>query len=192
MNNKKILIAALIVVALAQLIIPFRMIKNHEARIITGEEYKFRVISSPENREQPINIRRGLFYVNEIILTSGQNFSRGETVYVGLKTGPDGFAEAVSVSRVKEEITSPFLRAKVNFIFAEYLNKILVIYPFEKDYNNETNSSEFSAAYREALKNQSNIYALVYIKNGNAILKDIFIDGTPLREYSQNKTPVRN
>ncbi len=186
MNNKKILLAALIIVALAQVIMPVRMIRDKEKTIITGEEFKFR-LNPPRAREQMINIRSGRFSVNEVLLTDGQKFTRGEIVYVCLKVSEEGFAEVASISGEKSESKLPCLKAKVSFVFADSIGKMLVNYPFEQDFNNMTNSAEFASTYREAVKNLSVIYALVYIRKSNAILKDVIIDGIPLSELAKNK-----
>jgi len=191
MNNRKILIPALIIVAMAQLIIPVRMIRENEATVITGEEYKFR-LNPPRDREQMLNSRAGRFAMNEITLSDGQKFENGEIVYVALKVGDDGFAEVASVTQTKGEKTFPGMNAKVSYVFADSIGKILVNYPFEQDFINITNSAEFATTYREAVKNMSVVYALVCIRKNNAILKDVYIDGKPLQEVAGSKSPTKS
>ncbi len=57
---------------------------------------------------------------------------------------------------------------------------------------NEYKASEAEKAYNESSRNQSsNTYAVIAIKNGEGIIKDVMIDDISINEYLQkNNKPL--
>ncbi len=61
-------------------------------------------------------------------------------------------------------------------------------FPFTKFYMEETKAADAEKLYWETLRdNSKTIYALVYIKDGDAVLKDVCIDGVSIKELVKKK-----
>ena len=184
MNRKKLLFTAFILVALVQLYVPAKMILDKENVIETGIEYKFKI--APTDPSDPF---RGRYITlsydeNTTIVSDGQDWVRGESIYVSLTTDYLGFAKIKSVSKTKPTDNESFIKAKVRFSSGNSPNKLLTIdYPFNRYYMEESKAYYAELIYRQSQQNANQVtYALVSIKNGDAVLKDVLIDGTSIRE----------
>ena len=180
-KNKHILLFAL--VALAQLYVPAKMIWNQEGILKDGTEYKFK--TAPVDPNDPF---RGkyitlTFEENTVTVEDERNWSRGEEVYVLLTTNESGFAEIASVSKQSPDNLTDFVKAKVWFVSGEGGSRLTIDYPFNRFYMEESKAYDAEVTYRESqMDTTKTTYALVSIKNGDAVLKDVLIDGVPIRE----------
>ncbi|MCR9226696.1 MAG: GDYXXLXY domain-containing protein [Flavobacteriaceae bacterium] len=180
-KNRHILIFAL--VALIQLYVPAKMIWNQESILEGGKEYKFK--TAPIDPNDPF---RGkyitlTFEENTYKVTGGMEWARGDEVYVLLTTNASGFAEIDSVSKQIPNVQQDFIKAKVWFVSDNDENKLTIDYPFNRFYMEESKAYDAEVTYRQSQVDTSKTaYALVRIKNGDAVLKDVLIDGVPIRE----------
>ena len=183
MNSKKLLLTAFILVALVQLYVPAKMIWDKENVIETGIEYKFK--TAPIDPSDPF---RGKYITlnydeNTAIVSDGQNWVLGESIYVSLTTDNLGFAKIKSVSKTKPTDNESFIKAKVRFSSGNSSNKLTIDYPFDRYYMEESKAYDAELIYRQSQQDTNQVtYALVSIKNGDAVLKDVLIDGTSIRE----------
>ena len=183
MNSKKLLLTAFILVALVQLYVPAKMIWDRENVIETGIEYKFK--TAPIDPSDPF---RGKYITlnydeNTAIVSDGQNWVLGESIYVSLTTDNLGFAKIKSVSKTKPTDNESFIKAKVRFSSGKSSNKLTIDYPFDRYYMEESKAYNAELIYRQSQQDTNQVtYALVSIKNGDAVLKDVLIDGTSIRE----------
>lgn len=183
MNNKKIVLSVFILIALIQLYVPSRMIWSREAILKRGTEYRFR--TAPIDPTDPF---RGKYIIlnfedNTTQIESGKNWASGEQIYVYLTTNNNGFAVIKSVSKEKPIDNQPFVNAKVSFITGNDSGKLVIDYPFNRFYMEESKAYEAELLHTESQQDSSKItYALVSIKNGNAVLKDVLIDGVSISE----------
>jgi len=183
MNNKKILLVAFILIALAQLFVPAKMIWDREDIIKSGTEHKFKTAPIDPNdpfRGKYITLR---YADNSIEVKNGGTWNVDERVYVSFKTDADGYSVINSISKEEPTDNSDYLKTKV-WIQPRKNNKVLTIeYPFERYYMEESKAYDAELAYRETRRDTSRMtYALVNIKNGGAVLRDVLIDGVPIRE----------
>jgi hypothetical protein len=51
----------------------------------------------------------------------------------------------------------------------------------------ESKAYEAELAYRDARRERKSAYALVSIKDGDAVLKDVLIEGIPIREIAKER-----
>src|SRR5690554_5026061 len=183
MNSKKILLTAFIVVAIIQLVIPAKMIWDKERILETGKEFKFE--TAPVDPTDPF---RGKYIVlqykeNSIILESDANWVSGEAIYVILKNNPSGFATISGISKEKPASSVDFVEAKVAFVTGNRNKTVNISYPFDRFYMEESKAYD---AEQEYIKSQADstktTYALVSIKDGYAVLKDVLIDGVSVVE----------
>ncbi|MFZ1289259.1 MAG: GDYXXLXY domain-containing protein [Melioribacteraceae bacterium] len=181
MKNKKILFTIFFLVVIIQLFVPAKMIYDNEDVLSTGKEFKFR--TAPID---PIDPFRGKYiflqYKENIIeIENEKNWKIGETVFLILENDKNGFAKIKSVSMKFIQNNNNFVKAKIVSIFS---NKLTINYPFDRFYMEETKAGKAETSYNKSLADTNKItYALVAIKNGNAVLKNIFIDDIPIKEF---------
>lgn len=188
MNSKIILLIAFVLVALAQLTIPVKMILDKEEVLENGTVYKFR--TAPVDPNDPF---RGKYIAltfrdNTVEITNGEEWIVGETIYVVLTTGDDGFAKIDFVSKQMPEGHADVMKAKVRSVLDDNTRKLMIDYPFDRFYMEESKAMEAEITYRQLLTDTNKVtYALVNIKNGEAVLSDVLIDGTSILEMVNNK-----
>lgn len=183
MNSKKIVVIAFVLVALVQLFVPAKMIWDKEDVLDTGIEFKFK--TAPVDPNDPF---RGKYITltydeNSIKVTDEEDWVTGESIYVSLTTDNSGFAKVTSVSKNKPANNENFVRAKVGSVLGNGSNQLIIVYPFDRYYMEESKAYDAELTYRMSQQDTSKItYALVSVKNGEAVLKDVLIDGTSIRE----------
>ena len=183
MNNKKILLTAFIVVAIIQLAIPAKMIWDKEDILATGKEFKFE--TAPIDPTDPF---RGKYIVlqykeNSIPVDFGNTWIEGEKIYVILKTDSEGFASIDYISKEKPSDTTDFVKAQVQFISGVHPKTLGISYPFDRFYMEESKAYDAERVHIESqLDSTKTTYALVNIKNGDAVLIDVMINGVSIAE----------
>lgn len=186
MINRKLILFFFILVALAQLYVPAKMIFDREDVLATGTEYKFK--TAPIDPSDPF---RGKYitlnYVNNTIdVEDNQSWTDRETVYVTFFTYDDGFAGIDNISKEKPSNTQDFLKTKLRLTNPDIMDrfvKLVIDYPFDRFYMEEFKANDAEQAYSRSLQDTSKVtYALVVIKNGAAVLKDVLIDGISIEE----------
>ena len=183
MNNKKVILAAFILLALVQLYVPAKMILEREKILEKGVEFKFKTAPIDPNdpfRGKYINLQ----YENNVIeIQNEDEWFSGEDIYVILAKDNNGFAKIKSVSKTKPSEDLLFVKAKVSFISTDDSQKLTVDYPFDRYYMEESKAVEAENLYRKSLTDTSqNVYALVKIKDGEAVLKDVLINDVSIRD----------
>ncbi len=184
MNKKKILLLLFILVALAQLFVPAKMILDREDVLATGKEYKFNV--EPVDPSDPF---RGKYITLRFKDTrfnnqTDQKWTRGETAFVFFKLDANGFAIIDSVSREKPLNTTDYLKTKIR-----YNNKVKFL--FDRFYMEESKAYKAEMLYKESRRDTSKVtYALVNIKNGKAVLKNVLINGVSIKELVEKQQEI--
>ena len=183
MISKKIVLIVFVLVALAQLYVPAKMIWNREDILATGIEFKFR--TAPVDPHDPF---RGKYIdlnyeENTFTVSKAEGWLIGESIFVILTTDSSGFAKIESVSKRKPASNVNFIKTKVRYVFMRDSTELTIDYPFDRFYMEESKAYDAEVTYRDTQRDTSiNTYALVSVKNGEAVLKDVLIDGTPIRE----------
>ena len=184
MNKKKILLVLFILAALVQLYVPAKMILDRENVLATGKEYKFNV--EPIDPSDPF---RGKYITLRFKDTrfdnqTGVEWIKGETVYVRFKLDNNGFAIIDTVSEEKPTNTSDYLKTKIRY------NRS-VKFLFDRYYMEESKAYQAEKLYKESRRDTSKVtYALVNIKNGKAVLKNVLINGVPIRELVKKQQEI--
>lgn len=177
MANKKLLLVTFCVVALIQLYVPAKMIFDSEDVLTTGKEFKFKTEPIDPNdpfRGKYITLR---FEENHMEQLTDTNWVANQDIYVELIRDVDGYAKIKTISKTEPSNTEDYVKSKVNY-YSQFNEKVVYIdYPFERYYMEETKAPDAEIAYRESARDTSqNTYALVNIKKGQAVLKDVFIN----------------
>ena len=183
MNNKKFILAAFILVALAQLYVPAKMILDREKVLANGIDFKFK--TAPIDPNDPFRGKyvRLQYEDNVIEIKNEEDWRGGEDIYVILAKDDNGFATIESVSKKKPSNEFSFVKAKVSYISDDGSQQLTVDYPFDRFYMEESKAYEAEQVYREFLPDTNQVaYALVKIKDGEAVLKDVLIDDVSIRD----------
>ncbi|MBC3757872.1 GDYXXLXY domain-containing protein [Hyunsoonleella sp. SJ7] len=177
-----------IVVAIAQLFVPAQMIFNREDILATGKAYKFK--TRPMDPSDPF---RGKYitlgFEEDRHFTADSIWQRGEEVYVYLDVDSLGFAEVFRVSKIElPDIKKDFVYAKASW-YSIYDNELSIEYPFDRFYMEESKAYDAEVAVQD---NQNagtldDVYALVFIKEGEAVLDDVLIGEVPIKDYVEQR-----
>ena len=188
MNRKTLILLLFVLVAMLQLFVPAKMILNREDVINTGKEFKFRtepVDPSDPFRGKYINLR---FADNAFEVENEKEWADNETVYVILIADSEGYAKIFSVSKDAPKDTQDYLKAKVSYTTLNGQNKIFIDYPFDRYYMEESKAYKAERVHAKAQSNTNQItYALVSVKDGESVLKDVLIDGKSIREIVKDQ-----
>lgn len=183
MNNKKFILAVFIFVALAQLYVPAKMILDREKVLANGIDFKFRTAPIDPNdpfRGKYISLQ---FENNVIEIQNEEDWRGGEDVYVILVEDYNGFAKIESVSKTKPSNEFSFVKAKVSYVSDNGSQQLTVDYPFDRYYMEESKAYEAENVYIRSLPDSTQkAYALVKIKGGEAVLKDVLINDVSIRD----------
>ena len=171
-----------LLVALAQLYVPAKMVWEKETLWAAGKEYKFKV--APVDPNDPF---RGKYITlayeaNRYETTDTKEWKRGTTVYVSLLKDSEGFAAIKEVFRYPPTEELDFVEANLQR-WTSNPTILFIDYPFNRFYMEESKAYDAEIAYRKMLRDSTQTaYALVNVKQGKALLKDVLIDGTPIQE----------
>lgn len=181
MDKKKILLGIFIIVALVQLYVPAKMIFDKEGVIKTGTEYKFK--TAPVDPHDPfrgkfitLNYEETTFEVQDIT-----EWTNDQIIYVLFEIDNEGFAQIQSVSNEIPTQRNDYLKTKIDYVKVA-TNELVIVLPFDRFYMEESKAYDAEIAYRESQSDISVTYALVNIKSGDAVLKDVLIDDVSVKD----------
>ena len=94
-----------------------------------------------------------------------------------------GFVQVTEVTK-NEPKSEFYIKAKVDW-YNEFEKELNIVYPFNKFYMDETKAYNAELAHMKAQQDSipNNTYALVFIKNGKAVLDNVFINEIPIAKY---------
>ncbi|WP_156113345.1 GDYXXLXY domain-containing protein [Wocania ichthyoenteri] len=172
-----------VVVAAAQLFVPAQMIFNRESIINTGTAYKFKtqpVDPSDPYRGKYINLN----YEISSFVTNDSLWERQDKVYVYLDTDSLGFAKVNQVSKSPLNLNKDFIVGEV-WWYNKNEQKLNFNLPFNRYYMEETKAYDAEVAVRNNRRDSTTntTYALVYIKDGEAVLNDVVINDISIKDY---------
>jgi uncharacterized membrane-anchored protein len=168
--------------------VPAQMIFQQEDVIDTGTAYKFK--TQPIDPSDPF---RGKYitlnYDINTFQTTDKDWDNNENVFVYLKTDNDGFAAIKTISKTRLDTNDDYVIANKSSYYNGNLN---FRYPFNRFYMNENKAYDAEISVRNTQRDSSQTcYGLVFVKDGTAVLDNVFIDDTPIQqfveEYQENK-----
>ncbi len=190
MLSKKIIIIGFILIACVQLYVPAKMIYDQEDVLKSGNEYKFKAAPIDPNdpfRGKYITLR---FEANSFSVQNINEWIQGEEVYVQIQADSTGYARIRSVLKEKPKNDPDYVKASIGYVDEVNL-KLLINYPFDRFYMEESKAQPAEDMYRKSIIDSTQIaYALVHVKNGEAVIRDVMIDGISISDLlsaSKNK-----
>lgn len=177
---RKIVILCFILLALVQLYVPGSLILEMEGVINTGNSYKFKTM--PVDPNDPFRgkyITLG-FEESWVAVDTEKEWLEYQLVYAFVSRDDEGFAVIDSISNDKPTEKSEYFEANINRV---NIGKVRLEMPFDRYYMEESKAYAAEQLYRSARGDSSEVaYALVHIKNGQAVLKDVMIDGKSIKD----------
>ena len=180
MKNNKLILLLFAIVALIQLATPLHMAWRWENILQTGQQFYWQ--TAPVD---PYDAFKGRYIDLRFKETTGpladnSNLVYGQTAYAAIAETEQGNAYISSVSTIKP-VHGPYLKVKVQYVEG---NTVHIELPFKRYYLPEGMATAAEAAYRE--KADQTGMAAVRIKDGYAVIEQLYIDGQTLVEYLQN------
>lgn len=188
MKPKKLWFAAFILVAIAELFIPWQMISKQAGFADTGKEFKFKTDSKFKGRNNRTGASLQGKYVllhfeqDEIRIKDRKEWAVIENAYIQLNNDSAGFAEIQSVTKVKPKNTTDWIRARV-FVKWNDSTSLVIVYPFNKYFIEDTKHKSIDSVIKYGLNDSvSTNYLLVKIKENQFLSRDLIIDGISFKE----------
>lgn len=189
---KSLLWPGFIIVVIAQWLVPGQMIWQKEKTLTKGILYKFQ--SAPVDPADPFRGRYVVlnFKESEYITTDSTDVDYGNEVYITFSADKNGFALIDTVSETRPE-KPDYLKTTISYISRENdTTRIGIDYPFNRFYLEEYKAPKAETIYRESVTDSTqNTFALVSMLNGDAVIKDIFINDTSIHEIIRSRDRVR-
>jgi uncharacterized membrane-anchored protein len=182
---KQSAIGVFIIIAIVQWLVPGKMIWDKEAVLRKGKIFHFR--TEPVDPSHPFKGRYIAlsFKENEFTTTSPDSglFNYGDA-YVLLEKDRDGFAKIKNVVKQKPGTAPDYVQASISYIDRKKDTAVIHLqYPFDAFYMDEYKAPKAEAAYRESTRDSTQkTYAVVSILNGDAVVKDVLINGQSIRQ----------
>jgi uncharacterized membrane-anchored protein len=165
-----------------QIVIPAQMIFNQENILKTGTAYKFK--TQPVDPSDPFKGKyiRLNYDINQT-KTKDTVWQRGDVAYVSIANDSLGFAKATKASKEAPK-TGIYIETKVNW-YAKGTSVLHFTLPYNEYYMEESKAKPAEDVYRIAQRDSlpNNTYALIYVKDGDAVLDNVFINDIPIADY---------
>jgi len=171
-----------VLLAIIQLSIPAHMIFKRESILKTGTAFKFK--TQPVDPSDPFKGKYiFLNYDLSTIKTENKDWKRDQDIYISIANDSIGFVKATSAS-LKEPKEGLFVKAKVNW-YSVHDDSLRFSFPFNEFYMEESKAYDAEIAHRNAQRDSlpNNTYALVFVKDGDAVLDNVFINEVPIAKF---------
>jgi uncharacterized membrane-anchored protein len=188
MSVNTLRLALLGIVCVAQLTIPVSKLVAYERTLALGESFRFEC-----EPVDPVDVFRGRYVAlsysaAEVELSVDATFQPGERVYFGVEHGADGFA-VLTGPRETPPAKGAFLRTRAGWWVHARVARVDL--PFDRYYLPEKLAPETERAYRERTRGETaDAYVTVRIRNGRAVLEELYLGGLPVREYLEQESDI--
>ncbi len=185
--NKFILIPAFLLMVIAQWLLPANMIFKKEKIIQSGKEFLFR--SAPVDPNDPLMgkyIDLSFDITEYEVPQQDTNWFGGDDVYVMLDKDSVGLARIASISHEVPAQTEDYIKALVSYIYEDSIKKVIIAYPFNRFYMEESIATHAEGAYRESARDTAQTtVAVISVRKGEAVIKNVLINGVPIKEVAR-------
>lgn len=184
-KQKKIFIFLSVIVIV--LTVPIYLSISSENLLNAGVEHEYKFRLRPVD---PHDLMRGKYIrltypgINQIDYADSTDvFNPGDVVYVSVKRDTGNFAQ-FEYAYSKPPSTSNYFTTKVGYTARGRLfrRNMSILVPFDRYYLKEDYAKQAEDTYRELSRNE-NMYAIVVIKDGEHVLKDVYVNDTLLPQY---------
>ncbi|MEZ4883377.1 MAG: GDYXXLXY domain-containing protein [Chitinophagales bacterium] len=190
------LTAAFFIVMLLYLAYPAYLIATHENTLSTGQVFRFK-----PRPVDPYDAFRGKYIVlsyEENSLTypnAMETFDFNSKVYLEVNTDAQGFAKITNAYTQTPDFSN-YIATNVNYVDS---NTIYYNLPFDRYYLNEYDAPVAEQAYNDILRQQNRndsttvaAYIDVRVKNGLAIIEELYLQNQLIKEYLEGLKRLKN
>ena len=165
---------------LAQWYVPGKMIADMERVARSGEPFRFQI--APIDPNDPFRGRYVTlsFLADEVEQEVGtEEWLRGNKAYASLRVDSSGYAQIAALTLEPPTGTPHYIEVAIRNV---YDNRIAINYPFDRFYMEESKAPVAETAYRDAIREDQEAYALVRVDRGIAWIEDVILDGKSIGE----------
>lgn len=184
--KRTVILTGFILMVVLQWFIPGRMIFFKERVLSEGTEYRFR--TEPFD---PYDAFRGkyihlAFNQATVQLKDSANWNQGEMIFALLSTDSSGYAMVTELRKEEPEEDVDYLKVISGYVYEDSTStSVSISYPFDRFYMEESKAQAADDAYHQALSDTSKVtYALVLVHQGEGIVKEVYIDGVPIKKIA--------
>ncbi|AOE49453.1 GDYXXLXY domain-containing protein [Kangiella sediminilitoris] len=173
-----------------QLGVPAYMIYNQHVILSEGTVYKFKTRPiDPRDpfRGQYVTLR---YEANQQPIAYPEPLREGETVYAVVSNNKDGFAE-INQLLLQPPKSGDYIKTTIRWGTKERGYHISL--PFNRYYASEKTAPSIEKAVWSGRRQEvSNVYAEVNVLDGEATLKELYVNELPIREYLERSPSEQN
>ena len=186
--KRRVALGLFLCLALAQLAVPASIIVRRELILHYGRQYRF--LTAPVDPYDPFRGRYVALNLpaNMAPTLPGIQLTSGQGVYALLTEDAAGFATIASLS-----LTPPggdtYFQTSVKYVSGD---RVHIAIPFDRYYTDEHLAPAAERAYQHYSRGQTHeAYITVRVREGLAVLEELYIAGKPLREFLQQEAGQR-
>jgi len=187
MTTKHFLFGGFILMVLAQLYVPTKMILDREKVITEGNTFRFR--TEPIDPTDPFRGKyvRLNFERLEVDTSQITGWQYDDEIYVTFMSDSSGYARVKRISTTVPSNSKDYIKSKITQ-WQRRSKYFYVDIPFDRFYMEESKARPAELAFNEMRRDTStSSYALVKIMDGQYVLQDALIDGIPLKEVAERR-----
>jgi uncharacterized membrane-anchored protein len=182
--KRRIALGLFLCLALVQLAVPASMIVRRELTLHSGRQYRFQ--TAPVDPYDPF---RGRYVALNLRANTAPrpldlSLTPGQRVYAILTEDAEGFATIASLSLTPHE-GNTYFQTYVRYVSDD---RVHIDIPFDRYYTDEHLAPAAERAYWQHSRLPTHeAYITVRIKDGLAVLEELYIAGKPLQEFLQQE-----
>lgn len=175
----KLIIGLFICLALTQIVTPLSMIAKRESVLKNGAQFKF--VTAPVD---PYDAFRGRYVAlrfkeDSVPAVKELRLNRGQAVYALIETDDQGFARLVAAT-VNRPYGNSYIQAKVQYVMR---GKVYLDLPINRYYMEEQAAKGAERIYFDRnRRGEQDAYVVVRIKDGLAVIEDLFVGGQRIED----------
>lgn len=162
---------------LIQIALPVFVMAGRFNTLHRGEEFRLEV--APVDPYDAFRGRYVAIGLNQNVLSEAVKEDNGHGLYGVLNTDARGFAYVERIS-VKKPLNEPYIKG--SYKYGEF------ILPLDRYYMEEKAAPEAERLYWENAG--KNAYITVRVKNGDAVISGLYLDGIKIEEYIKEKASL--
>lgn len=171
---------------LAQFIVMFLWVLRTNDTLENGTIYKFRLQGYDPHDPFRGEYLRILLKDNIIEMQNKDEATaiiNASKVYASFSVDDEGFAMPMSLSQNPSDDALKVEVSRDYYVSTEMTSiRIRIQYPFDRLWMNQKECPVAEKVVNKALSGNKHVYALVSIKNGDGVLKDIEVDGVSIKD----------
>jgi len=188
MKTKKLIISAFIVIAIAQLFVPWQMISQQPKLAETGVEFKFKIDSKAksDNNWAGASIRGKYIWLkfeeDQMEIVNKKEWEQIQSAYVLFTKDSLGFAKIEAVTKTRPPNSIEWVKART-WVHWKDSTSLHLEYPFNMYYFKDANPKEVESIIKNGLNDSLKVnYLSVKIRENQFFVNDLIIDGISFKE----------